>query len=163
MTSSDLAVHSASAQPFNAAEIRLMTAMNRHFGVTVARTLSKAARVDAVWIRQRQCIACSEHKVRTASRALIEQWGGTYLITAQKLTDGVSASKVLGVPFWVVALLLPDAMAYAWQITDPKGEIISPWEEAVSTTQATCEGGFAARMNAFVPFAHAESFPVTLV
>lgn len=157
---SRLAVHSEAAQPFNRAERQLSAAIMQKFGVSVIRTGEPHAPIDALWVRMGQCVGCSEHKVRRTSREEIRQMGDTYLITEQKLLDGAQAGSLLGVPFYVVALLMPDAMAYVWQITNAMGEPQVAWEARETKTQATCEGGEALRVNAYLPFAQAVEMPV---
>ena len=152
---SALAVHSESAKPFNAAERMLRAAVGRHFTASVIATGSDSTPVDAIWVRKGVCVGCSEHKVRTHSRQQMRAWGETYLITAKKLTDGLSVSRLLSVPFYVVALLIPDDMCYAWHITDE-----GSWEQRETKTQNTCEGGVAVRKNAFLDFQKADAFPL---
>jgi hypothetical protein len=82
-------------------------------------------------------------------------WGNTYLITAQKLTDGLAVSRLLSVPFYIAALLLPDDMCYVWHITED-----GSWEQRKTATQNTCEGGVAMRENAFLDFHTADAFPL---
>jgi hypothetical protein len=82
-------------------------------------------------------------------------WGDTYLITAQKLTDGLAVSRLLAVPFYIAALLLPDGMCYVWHITED-----GSWEQRKTATQNTCEGGVALRENAFLDFHTADAFPL---
>ena len=152
---SALAVHSEAAKPFNNAERMLRAAVGRRFAATLLATGSDRTPVDAVWAQKGVCVGCSEHKVRTHSRELMRAWGDTYLITAQKLTDGLAVSRLLSVPFYVAALLLPDDVCYLWHITDA-----GSWEQRKTATQNTCEGGVAVRENAFLDFSTAESFPL---
>jgi hypothetical protein len=155
-----LAVHSSAAIPFNRGELRLMAAIGQKFGVSLVKTGADHAPVDAIWTRKGTCIGCSEHKVRQTSRAEMRQFGDTYLITEQKLVDGMRVGSLLGVPFYVVALLLPDGLAYAWKMMTHEGEPLVTWQSAETVTQATCEGGKATRVNAYLPFAQAMEFRV---
>jgi len=157
MTPGKLAVHSEAAQPFNDFERLVRAAIGRHYRATILATGSDSTPVDALWVRQGVCVGCSEHKVRTHSREQMRAWGDTYLITEQKLTDGLELGRILAVPFYVVALLVPDQTCYAWHI------VPESWAKAVTTTQSTCNGGWAARTNAFLDFAHAETFPLRAV
>ena len=147
---SALAVHSEAAKPFNNAERMLRAAVGRRFAATLLATGSDRTPVDAVWAQKGVCVGCSEHKVRTHSRELMRAWGDTYLIT-----DGLAVSRLLSVPFYVAALLLPDDMCYLWHITED-----GSWEQRKTATQNTCEGGVAVRENAFLDFSTAESFPL---
>lgn len=158
--SKDLAVHSEASQPFNNAERRLSAALARRYGVVMVSTGAEYAPVDAIWVRDGRCVGCSEHKVRQISREEITALGDTYLITEQKLFDGLKLSSLLGVPFFIAALLLPDNMAYVWQVTDNDGVPQFEWASALTQTQETCEGGTATRRNAYLPMAHATTLPV---
>jgi len=155
-----LAVHSDAAQPFNHAERRLSSALAQRFGVTMLKTGAAHAPVDAVWVRNGECVGCSEHKVRQISREEIKAMGDTYLITEQKLFDGIQLGSLLGVPFYIAALLLPDNTAHVWKVTDDHGVQQFSWSAALTTTQDTCEGGTATRVNAYLPMAHATAIPV---
>lgn len=157
---SRLAVHSKASRPFNLAERKLCAAIQTRFNVHVIATGTDHTPVDALWVRRGVCVGCSEHKVRRWSRQQMQTYGDTYLITAQKLVEGRRISRALGVSFYVVIVLLPDAMAYAWRITDAAGEPQFTWEERTSATQDTVEGGTAVRINAYLPFSRAISFTV---
>ena len=152
---SALAVHSEAAKSFNKGERMLRAAVARRFAATLLLAGSDRTPVDAIWERKGVCVGCSEHKVRTHSRKQMRAWGDTYLITAQKLTDGLAVSRLLSVPFYVAALLLPDDMCYIWHITED-----GSWGQRKTATQNTCEGGVALRENAFLDFSTAEEFPL---
>lgn len=158
-----LAVHSASAKPFNDAERRLSAALATRYNATLMKTGAAHAPVDAVWVRHGVCVGCSEHKVRQITRDEIRKMGDTYLITEQKLFDGIELSTKLGAAFYVAALLLPDQTAYVWKITDDHGVPQFTWAAALTTTQDTCEGGTATRVNAYLPMAHATAIPVNSI
>lgn len=157
---SRLAVHSKASRQFNVVERRLRGSIQTRFNVHVIATGTDNTPIDALWVRRGVCVGCSEHKVRRWSRLQMQSYGDTYLITAQKLVDGQRISRALGVPFYVVVALIPDAMAYAWRLTDHAGEPQFTWEEHVSTTQSTVEGGTASRINAYLPFTYATMFTV---
>ena len=157
---SRLAVHSKASRPFNLAERKLCAAIQTRFNVHVIATGADNTPIDALWVRRGVCVGCSEHKARSWSREQMRKYGDTYLITAQKLADGMTMSRMLGVPFYVAIVLRPDAMGYAWRITNERGELAFAWEEKVTTTQSTVEGGLASRVNAYLPFSRAVSFTV---
>lgn len=160
MNPKHLAVHSDAAKPFNSAEVRLMATLSRQYRVSLVHTAMPTAPVDAIWVQDDVCVGCSEHKCRQITREEIRALGDTYLITEQKLFDGIDASTKLGVPFYVAALLIPDDMAYVWQVTDIHGVPQFQWESALTTTQETCEGGTATRVNAYLPMREAKEVAV---
>lgn len=155
-----LAVHSKAAKPFNSAERRLSSALAKRYGVTLVPTGAPHAPVDAIWVRKGSCVGCSEHKVRQITREEIRLMGDTYLITEQKLFDGAELAGLLGVPFYIAALLLPDNTAYVWKVTDDHGVPQFTWDAKLTTTQETCEGGTATRVNAYLPMGQATAVPV---
>lgn len=155
-----LAVHSPTAKPFNDAERRLSAALAKRYNVTLVKTGAAHAPVDAVWVRNGVCVGCSEHKVRQITRDEIRTMGDTYLITEQKLFDGIELSNKVGAAFYVAALFVPDQTAYVWKVTDDHGVPQFTWAAALTTTQETCEGGTATRVNAYLPMAHATAVRV---
>ena len=126
--------------------------LSRHAGLEWVRCgKSNVARVDGLMACNGQLRRVVECKVRNDSRALLEQWGDSYLITADKLEDGAHASRLLHVPFTLCAYLKPDETAYWWRLTDATGAWAFPFERAVTVTRRTVNGGTAARLNAFLP------------
>lgn len=124
----------------------------QHMGVEWVKCgKGNVARVDGQMVQNGQLRRVVECKVRNDSRSLIEQWGGSYLITADKLDDGALASRLLHVPFTLCAYLKPDQTAYWWRLTDEDGEWAFPFERAVTRTRRTVNGGVADRENAFLP------------
>ena len=152
-----LAVYSTAAKPFNAAEVRLMHALSQKYRATLCRTGMPTAPIDAVWVKDGVCIGCSEHKTRQITREEIRSLGDTYLITEQKLWDGIDAGVKIGAPFYVAALFIPDNTVYLWQVTDIHGVPQFQWTAALTETQETCEGGKVTRVNAYLPMREARS------
>lgn len=160
MNPKPLAVHSDAAKPFNSAEVRLMATLSRQYRVSLVHTAMPTAPVDAIWVQDDVCVGCSEHKCRQITREEIRALGDTYLITEQKLFDGIDASTKLGVPFYVAALFIPDETVYLWKVTDTHGVPQFQWEAALTKTQETCEGGEVTRLNAYLPMREASVIPV---
>lgn len=163
MTKKPLAVHSDAAKPYNAAETRLTMALSRQYRASLIHTAMPTAPVDAIWVQDGVCVGCSEHKCRNITREEIRTLGDTYLITEQKLFDGIDASTKLGVPFYVAALFIPEETVYLWQVTDTHGVPQFQWDAALTTTQDTCEGGTATRLNAYLPMHEAKTIFVNSI
>jgi hypothetical protein len=79
-------------------------------------------------------------------------WGpysGEWLITNTKITDNVPLAKRNGVPFVGALHIVKSRLILLKQIWD--GEIVCEHRVRRSTTQATINGGFIERENAYVP------------
>lgn len=144
-----------------AAEAVLTAAVGAAYRATFVHTPPDGpARLDGAFVRGGTIAALAENKVRSDTRAQFRLWGDTYLITASKIDDGVRAAATLGVPFVVCAYLVPDATVYVWRICDDSGKLTFDIARRATRTQATCNGGSAVRVNAFLPFAAARTVPV---
>lgn len=76
---------------------------------------------------------------------------GGYLITEEKIHHGKSLSFITSVPFFVIVNLLKENVILIWKVTDNNGEVILDYKSKATVTQATCNGGTAKRVNAFLP------------
>lgn len=119
----------------------------------VASGNSNLARVDGLLVQDGRLQGVVECKVRNDSRSLIERWGGSYLITADKLEAGAEAARLLHAPFTLCVYLKPDERAFWWRVAEIDGSWTRPFDRAVTRTQATVNGGMALRENAFLPMA----------
>ena len=73
-----------------------------------------------------------------------------YLITLAKIDENVKFSKIFGVPFIIAVKIIPTSELLIWKVTDSSGEIIIPYTTRETSTQKTCNGGVANRVNAFL-------------
>lgn len=80
------------------------------------------------------------------------QKGGGYLISHSKIEHGKKLSELHRVPFLVVVSLMKDDYILIWQLTNGDGDyVIKNLEMRSSVTRATCNGGMATRINAYLP------------
>lgn len=75
---------------------------------------------------------------------------GGYLVTKQKITDGINLAKLLGVSFYIIVRLLSENVIIIWKLSNPSGEEIINYESKNSQTKATCNGGTTIRKNAYL-------------
>lgn len=86
---------------------------------------------------------------RIIDRKYVEDYG--YLVTYEKITYGAKISSLYKVPFFLVVNLLLDNRIMVWQLTDKYGESTMNYKIKETQTQATCNGGSAIRLNAYLP------------
>lgn len=89
---------------------------------------------------------------------LFGRFGGTWLITHQKIKDLAVAAKIFGVPGTGLLYLVPDKLVLAVKICDSEGRFVHDFQVKRTATQATVNGGVACRDNAFVPMIEAAEF-----
>ena len=89
-----------------------------------------------------------------------------YLITHRKVREGVQIAKQLRVPYYVI-VGMSDVVAW-WKVSDAAGALAFDIRSVRTATQATCNGGKAFRLNAFLPLRdmhtlrYAEPLPMAL-
>lgn len=69
-----------------------------------------------------------------------------YLISKDKIVKGLSISKMLDVPYYVIVNLMDDNITLFWKIDSLNLETRKSW------TKKTCNGGFIDRVNCYLPF-----------
>ena len=89
---------------------------------------------------------------------LFGRFGGTWLITHNKIKALAEAAKIFGVPGTGLLYLVPDKLVLAVRICDEEGRFAHNFEVKHTATQATVNGGIAHRDNAFVPMIEAAEF-----
>lgn len=119
----------------------------------------RAALVDALFVRHGVVVGVAEIKVRSMTVARLEAFGD-YLVTAQKLTDGMRVATALQVPY-VLAVRLEDAIVW-WRLTDAKGRTLVTYPVRETVTQETCLGGTVARPNAYLPLDKMARLPISV-
>lgn len=109
---------------------------------------NRDADVDALFISDGTLVGIAEIKCRSMSLDQLRKYGD-YLITESKLVRGEVVSTALRVPYMLI-VQLSDATVF-WRVTDRRGKRQITWETRETETQATCNGGKAVRMNAYLP------------
>lgn len=97
------------------------------------------------------CLAIAEIKSRrfAGNQKLtidyIKQNG--YLITRDKVSDGITASKAIGVPYYIIVNLMEEGVILSWKI-----DSLDDIETKKSWTKKTCNGDSIERVNCYLPF-----------
>jgi hypothetical protein len=91
------------------------------------------------------------------TRSYLSRNGG-YLITEDKIHHGKKLSSITNVPFFVIVNLLKENVILIWKVTNSSGDLIIDYKSKATVTQATCNGGKANRVNAFLPIENAYCF-----
>jgi|APGre2960657404_1045060.scaffolds.fasta_scaffold147837_3 hypothetical protein len=107
------------------------------------------ADIDALFTRDNKLVAIAEIKSRNLTKEQLEKFG-SYLITQDKIERGIALSVALQVPYFVMVKLITSDMIAMWKITDHHGMVECKSYCEVTTTKATCNGGEANRLNAFL-------------
>lgn len=111
------------------------------------------APVDGIFVRRGTIVAVAEAKTRSTYDLPTIQQYGTYLVTADKLEQLVTAGGLLGVPSFLV-LELSDAARWYWHVGTPHGVPAFAWPTRATSTQATSLGPeTVTRVNAYLPLA----------
>lgn len=108
--------------------------------------------VDAILVKDNQIIGVVEQKSRPSLTVVefMTDHKGEWLVTNQKIKDGVAIAKALHTKF-VGFLYLPEADLVMFKtIWQPDEGWIAPIRVQKTTTQATINGGTAVRENAFI-------------
>jgi hypothetical protein len=108
-----------------------------------------SADVDVIFIKNGHVALVGEVKSRELSLAELERFG-SYLITHEKLLKVKNVAISLCVPSVVVVSLLKDKQIVYWRLTDSKGNFEVTFEEKVTETKKTCNGGKIFRNNAYI-------------
>lgn len=122
-------------------------------GSTIYHTpLDKPASLDLVSTRDGVVHSVAEIKSRNNTIAEMQEWG-SLILTYTKVDALRCVAMSLHVPAFVVLYLIPeDAVAVA-RLVHPGGELVAPITKRTTTTQRSCNGGEAVRVNAYIPLA----------
>jgi len=107
------------------------------------------ADIDAILTRDNLVVGLVEAKSRNMTKQQLSAFG-SYLIKHDKLLRGIALSVALQARFDVVVNLIPDHIIAVWNITTPRGELMLDLNPKETITQATCNGGSAQRINAYL-------------
>ncbi len=116
----------------------------------IATDNDSKAPVDAVIEKGDMIAAVAEIKSRQMTYEQLERFG-TYLITAEKLDSLILAASLLYAEGFLFVHLIKDGKIVYWKICDDEGVPCFEYKTERTVTQATCNGGTATRLNAFLP------------
>jgi hypothetical protein len=110
---------------------------------------NRSADVDVIFVKGGYVAMVGEIKSRELSLEKLETYG-SYLITHDKLLKLQRMAMALCIPSVVVVSLLEDNQIVWWRLTDSKGNFEVAFEEKVTETKKTCNGGTTYRNNAYI-------------
>jgi len=151
--SEGLDVNTPRGQYFREQEEILIRILEKRWRVLVVQTPKReAAACDGffVGVDNFEIRAVFEDKCRELSYEQFVQ-AGEIIINESKIRKGVQLSRLLTVPFFVVVYLIHDGSIVFWKITDHKGSELLNLRTEKRMTNASCNGGKAERLNAFLP------------
>jgi hypothetical protein len=117
-----------------------------------------AADIDALFYRDKILTQLVEVKARGMDYPELKGYG-SYMITHDKIVRGAELARSHATPYGLLILLKKDEKLIFWKIADYTGRLICPFRVEVTETQATCNGGKAARANAFLPLSEGRFIP----
>ena len=103
-------------------------------------------------------VAAFEGKARygITYRDFMTRYGGEWLVTHDKLLRGAAVARSLCIPFYGIVYLVESRVTMAVKIANRRGEIVARLRVEETVTRATCNGGEAKRVNAFVDMKEAK-------
>lgn len=114
----------------------------------VATPKADASRMDTLLVKDGRLVGALEIKCREMDLRKMVGYGSV-ILSMDKIRWMQATSKILSIPtFFVVGL--SDGWIAAAQITDKAGRVVVATNERMSETQATCNGGTATRLNAYI-------------
>ena len=121
----------------------------REFNAQAVELGNATTTVDRMFIRDNKVVSVVEIKHREMSLTDLMKFG-TYLISYDKIINGVAISELLHVPFFVFAYLIHSGDLVYFKISDETGKDICDYVVERSETKADCNGGNAVRENAYL-------------
>lgn len=117
-----------------------------------------AAALDAVVTSGNNVVGVVEQKSRNMTLDQLMNWNFEWLVTNEKINNGVAAAKLLGVPFMGFLYLIPDDLLLVTQISDAQANLTVDIRVEQTTTQKTINGGSIERLNAFIDMREARIY-----
>lgn len=111
-------------------------------------TTPRYALIDGVASMGGQITHVIEFKSRNESYESMNRMG-TYLISYDKLTNGLQMAKMMSVPFILLVYLIKDRTMMGLRVAED-GQFVIDFEIKDTITQKSIEGGQVIRRNAFI-------------
>jgi hypothetical protein len=159
----DLDINTPKGQESLAQERKLLEAFSSSMGWQIIETdKEQPAQVDGFLVENKTIVGVFEAKCRKATIKQMENWGSEWLLTHQKLLDGIEISRRLRVPFYGLIYLLNDGVGVYIKLTDNTGTLLPEVKIRVENTetQATINGGKVVRANAYIDLSTSYIFAV---
>jgi len=152
----------AAAQQIEAMEIVFARSPERsfiHMPDKEEQSRKPASPVDGWLVEGIYAVAVAEVKSRDYTyETLCGEYQCEWLVSMHKLTSMANVSRIFCVPGFGFLYLVPSRMVIGTQFTDDNGLITCKYRTARTTTQATCNGGTANRLNAFISMKNAKVY-----
>lgn len=104
--------------------------------------------VDGIAVKDNEITHVVEFKSRNESMESMERFG-TYLISYDKIENGLQICRMMRVPFILIVYLIKDGVVMGIEIGDEFGVSVE-MEIKETRTQKSIEGGTVIRRNAFI-------------
>ena len=104
--------------------------------------------VDGIAVKNNEITHVVEFKSRNESMESMERFG-TYLISYDKIENGLQICRMMRVPFILIVYLIKDGVVMGIEIGDEFGVSVE-MEIKETRTQKSIEGGTVIRRNAFI-------------
>lgn len=111
-------------------------------------TTPQYARIDGFATMNGMVSHIIEFKSRNETLESIERFG-TYLISMDKIENGLTMARLMRIPFVLIVYLIGDGVVMGVEIGDEFGVSVE-MEIKETLTQKTSNGGHAVRRNAFI-------------
>jgi hypothetical protein len=152
-------INTPRGQEFLAHEMRAKELFEANYRHRYIKTgTSSPAVIDAVMVSPdyQSVVAVIETKARDVSLAKLElNYGYEWLVTASKIDRCVAIAKAMSVPFCGFLYLIPDDLLLVKSLWHDGVWMVNVRREE-TTTPASCNGGEADRINAFIDMSGAK-------
>ena len=141
-------------------QVEALKIISHHCGTYFVTTSdTDAACVDAFAIGEDGSIeAVAEIKSRGMTRHQLEQYGDEWLVSFDKIKNGMELAKMLRVPFIGVLYLVPDGLVMTVVIANKRGDIVVPMRINRTETQKSINGGLTVRTNSYINMRSAKCY-----
>ena len=111
-------------------------------------TTPQFALVDGIAVKDNEITHVVEFKSRNETMASMERFG-TYLISYDKIENGLQICRMMRVPFILIVYLIGDGVVMGMEIGDEFGVTVE-MEIKETRTQRNADGGSVIRRNAYI-------------
>lgn len=124
--------------------------IKKQWGLDVIETNKKTpSSLDGVLVKKNIIVACFEIKCRNLSIEEFEKLG-SWIITKEKIDDGIKISGLLKIPFIGFLFLKKSNCCLYCKFTNDNGDLLIDLINSSTETQKTINGGRIMRINSYV-------------
>lgn len=114
--------------------------------------------IDVVSMRDMVITSGMEIKSRNLTRDQLKKYNDEWLVTFDKVLDGMLVAYKMNMPFYGVLFLVPENKILVQQISDEDGNATCNLLVGNTPTQETCNGGKIYRANAYIDMTNAKEY-----